>query len=113
MNKLKQLQQIERKLNTITATINYTENGAHRQKKITAANEKKLFRLAFYFEMEYFSFRRIKNIQYHGKTVVWNDALTFAYFFNDALTFAHFFFGEESMSFEEFKSAVSNGRAAV
>ena len=79
----------------IKATVKFLQNGAYRQKAFTAKTEEELIETIFLFQCDMFPEYtiEIKQVQYLGKILYWNDFL------------AQTHFAKGRMSFEEFKKA--------
>lgn len=91
-------QQIEKRENHFTATVMYLENGASRQKSVSAPTEQKLLETIFMLRVDAFPeiTISIKQVHYCGQLLYWDEFL------------AHYHFAKNRMSFEDFKTACLN-----
>ncbi len=96
--KLLQLQQAEKRINQVQATVTYLENGAPRQQPVAAPTEEELLETIFMIPVDAFPDKKItiKQVHYRGQLLYWND-------FFGTLAFC-----KSRMSFEEFKAACLN-----
>ncbi len=90
------LQKAEVRINNIKATVHYTYNGLQRQAIIKSHSEENLLKQVFWFQVEHYPAVSVKQVQYCGKSLQWD---------NQASTYAHYWLAEDRMSFEEFKEA--------
>jgi hypothetical protein len=96
LRKYDSLQQADKRINDLNATVHYTYNNLPRQTPFTSHTEEDLYKQVFWFQAEHYPAVKITTLQYRGKTVEWDNRVS---------TYSHYWLGKGRMSFEEFKDA--------